>query len=123
MNADVKSLAVIPAPKSCKLAGGNMVLTDKSRIVASKTELMPLAKTLVTEIEQLVGLTLETSDKSASAGDIELVIDAGLKDEAYALEVGKKATVKAGNVAAVAQGSVTLLQSLSIREGGIVLPR
>ena len=123
MNADVTSLAVIPAPKACKLAGGNMALTDKSRIVAGKPELMPLAKILATEIEQQVGLKLEPSDKSASAGDIELAIDSALKDEAYALEVGKKATVKARNAAAVAQGSVTLLQSLSMRQGGIVLPK
>ena len=122
-NADVKSLSVIPTPKTCKLAGGNMALTPKSRIVAGKLELMPLAKILATEIEQLVGLKLEASDKAASAGDIELVIAAGLKDEAYALEVGKKATVKAGNAAAVALGSVTLLQSLSPRQGGVVLPR
>ena len=100
-----------------------MVLTAKSRIVAGKAELMPLAKILSGEIEQLVGLKLEACDESAGSGDIQLIIDLGLKDEAYTFDVDKKATIKAGNFAAVAQGSVTLLQSLSPRKGGIVLPK
>ncbi|MCY2930631.1 MAG: family 20 glycosylhydrolase [Planctomycetota bacterium] len=123
MSAEVKSLAVIPAPRSCKLTGGNMALTAKSRIVAGKPELMLLAKILAWEIKQLVGLELEATEKPAGAGDIELAIDSGMKDEAYGVDVGKKAIVKAGNPAAVALGSVTLLQSLSARDGGVALPR
>ena len=123
MDAEIKALTVIPAPKSCKLTGGNMALTAHSRIVAAQADLLPLAKVLAAEIKQLVGLDLAASSEAARAGDIALKIDAAMKDEAYAVEVGTTGTVKAGNPSAVVQGSVTLLQSLSPREGGVVLPR
>ena len=123
MNAEVKALPVIPAPKSGKLTGGNMTLTPKSRIVITKADLRPLAKVLAAEIKQLVGLDLAINDGFFTrAGDIALKIDAAMKDESYAVEVGKAAVVKAGNPAAVAQGSVTLLQSLASRGGAVTLP-
>ncbi|MCY2930628.1 MAG: beta-N-acetylhexosaminidase [Planctomycetota bacterium] len=123
MNAEARPPAIIPAPRSCALTGGALTLTAKSRIVAGKAELMPLAKILAAEIKQLAGLALEASEKSGGAGDIELTLDSGLKDEAYRIEVGKRATVTAGTPAAVALASTTLLQSLSPGEGGVVIPR
>jgi len=122
MAAEVRALPVIPAPKSCKLTGGNMALTPRSRIVAAQADLLPLAKILAAEIGQLAGLDLPVSGESARAGDIVLAIDRGMEGEAYALDVSDRATVKARHPAALAQGSVTLLQALSPRDAGVILP-
>jgi hexosaminidase len=105
-------LAIVPVPKSVILRSGRVPLGD--RIVPANPELRPLALILSGEIEQLTGRRLSVDNKTARAGDIVLRLAPALKGEAYTIEVKRAATVRGGNYAAVAQGTVSLLQALDL---------
>ncbi len=114
---------IIPLPKSLKIEGGALALTDQSRIVASDKKLSPLATVLADEIRLAAGVTLATAEGPGRAGDIVLKLAGDLKGEAYKVKVTDKAVVTGGNYGAVAWGTVTVLQSLVVKDGKATLPR
>lgn len=116
-------VALIPWPRSLTMEKGAMPLTAKSRIVAGDAKLKPLAAVLSDEIATLTGLRLATAEGKAADGDIALRLDPDLKDEEYALDVGARATVRAGNAFDVAAGTATLLQALKENGGAVAIPR
>ena len=112
----------VPWPESVNMATGTMPLTAHSRIVAQDPVLLPLAQVLGKEIRQITGLDLASSQDKPGRGDIALVIDPKLKREAYRLQIADRATVQGGNYAAVALGTVTLLQALVIHGHDASIP-
>lgn len=112
---------IVPAPKSVIKRSGQLFLGD--RIVAASPALRPLAQLLCDEIELLTGKTLSEASGPARAGDIVLRIDPSLEGESYALDVEDSATVSGGNYAAVAFGTVSLLQALTADGSKPVAPQ
>jgi hexosaminidase len=105
-------LSIVPLPKSVVLRSGRVPLGD--RIIPENPALRPLALIVSAEIERLTGKRLTVENKTARAGDIVLRIAPALKGEAYTMEIKRAATVRGGNYAAVAQGTVSLLQALAL---------
>ena len=116
-------LNLVPWPKHVELGSGTLELTEKSRIVTADTELMPLAKVLSDEIYMVSGLRLSTAKGKAGQGDIALILDKSLKNEAYKLRVDSNAVVMGGDYRAVAWGTATLLQAMSYDGGTVTLPK
>ncbi len=120
--ADVRP-ALVPWPRTLKPGEGTLPLTAESRIVCQDPTLRPLANILAEEIQLVCGLQLAVAPGKPRHGDIVLAIDPSLAKEAYRLDVADTASVAAGNYAAVALGTATLLQSLAVRGGEVGLPR
>ena len=111
---------IIPAPKLVVMGSRQMALGD--RIVADSAALRPLAGIVQEEIHLLTGKKLAVAAGTPRAGDIVLKLDPTLKGEAYQIEVKDTATVRGGNYAAIAFGTVSLLQSVVMDQGKPVLP-
>jgi len=121
----------VPMPKSITPGHGSMELG--SRIVAATPELRPLAEVVVEEILLLTGKKLAVEEGGSSRpGDVWLEITParkdgsgkGLKeDQSYLLEVNDTVRVRGGSYAAVAYGTVTLLQSLEAKDPTATLNR
>jgi hexosaminidase len=112
----------IPWPRKIELKQGQMALAS-ARIIAGEPGLLPLARLLSDEIAAAVGLKLPAISAPALTGDIVLAPTADLKGEAYHLSVGLQATVSGGNYAAIAMGTVSLLQAISGHGTSAVLPQ
>ena len=108
-------LKLVPLPKSVNARPGRMYLG--TRIVVENPGLNPLAAVLSQEIETLTGRKLTMANGPAHAGDIVLRMDPGLTREAYTVQVSFSAIVTGGNPAAVALGTVSLLQALTQFDG------
>lgn len=115
--------SLVPWPKSVTLGEGAMPLTAESRITSSDPSLDPLAKVLADEIRLVTGLRLSTARGEPQPGDVGLVLDPALRNEAHRVSVADRATVRGGNYAAVALGTATLLQSVSVGDGKAWLAR
>lgn len=121
-----RGLNLVPWPKSVTMGQGQMALTPKSRIVATHATLVPLAGVLKRDLVLLTagGLDLEVATGGSRAGDIVLTLDSSFGGpEAYVLEVGEQAHIRAGTYRGAAWGEVTLLQSLGLGPQGASLPR
>lgn len=112
----------IPWPKKVKTIDGSLSLAT-ARIVATDPSLKPLAEVLAGEIKLTANLKIPVADGPAQEGDIVLILDTNLKDEAYRLRVDRQATVSGGNYGAVASGTISLLQAIRANEKGAKLPR
>ena len=121
--ADAAQLGIIPWPKSVQLGTGQAELTAASRIVTDDARLQPLAAILAEEIELTHVLRLPTAMGAAKPGDIRLQFDPKPGGENYALTVAETTTVAGGTYNSIAQGTVTLLQSLRHEKGKLTLPR
>ena len=111
---------IIPAPKLVEMGSTRTALGD--RIVPESTALRPLAVVVQEEIQLLTGKKLSVAAGTPQTGDIVLKLDPALAGESYSLEVKDTATVRGGNYAAIAFGTVSLLQSIAIEQGKPVLP-
>lgn len=138
-----ESPALVPQPKSMKVAQGELKLNGESRIRAASKDLEPLAKVLAGEIALTTGLQLSTQSGdpngtgAGAAGnrplvDIVLELDPTLKGEAYTLQAkessspaarGGSVRIAGGNYQSVASGTVTLLQLLTAKDSGVTLPQ
>ncbi|MEI7900418.1 MAG: family 20 glycosylhydrolase [bacterium] len=133
-------LNLIPWPKALAVKPGQMKLSAASRIVAADASLKGLADILAGEINLLTGLTLPVVSGPARAGDIALKLNKALKagepilvarppdlirttDGAHTLTIGEQAVVEGFDYRAVAEGSATLLQTLSQANGQVSLPK
>lgn len=121
--AQEPSLGVVPPPRLAESVNGKMPITATSRIITAHAELSSVAKVVGGDINRLVGVKLTIAKESPSPGDIVLQLDPALHNEAYVIEVAETATIRAGNSAAVAQGTVTLLQTLAQTATGVAIPR
>lgn len=132
-------LPLLPWPKSVEMGSGRLELTDKSRIVSATPSLRPLASVLQEEIHLATGIALGTAQGKGRKGDIVLEIDPRLKagaeilcvqgqnlvrntDGAYLLTVNDRATVRGFDYRAVAEGTATLLQALTVQHSMLSLP-
>ncbi len=137
-NAD--SPMVVPTPKSVTLAPGTMPLTAKSRVVATNASLKPLASILADEIRLITGLELETANGEGRAGDIVLKINPQIRadqeipavqnqkivktrDFAHTIQIDDVAVVEGWDYRAVAEGTATILQAVTGKDGAYFLPR
>lgn len=133
-------LHLIPWPKNVQMDEGRMKLTAKSRIVASRKELQPLAEILSAEIASLTGLRLKVADDADQPGDIVLKIDKTIqagesilvvrnrqllrtREGAHVLTIGARAMLAGFDYRAVAEGSTTILQALGQSDGQVSLPK
>jgi hexosaminidase len=121
--AETPTLSVVPLPKQVALQHDVFPLAASSRLVVSQPDLLPTARVVAREIERLAGMQLAVVRQPARPGDIELKIDPSLKNEAYAIDIGETAVVRAGHVAAAAQGTVTLLQAMRETPAGAEIPQ
>lgn len=111
---------IIPAPKLVVMSSGQTALGG--RIIPESPALHPLAEILQEEIQLLTGKKLSVAEGTPQVGDILLKIDPKLEGEAYSLEVKDTVTVRGGNYAAIAFGTVSLIQSVFLEQGQPVLP-
>ncbi len=116
-----KPPAIIPMPEKVEMSSVEWNLGD--RIVAGHPELGPLAAVVAGEIRLLTGRELAVAVGEASPGDILLAIDEGLSGESYRLEVGDTATIRGGHYNAVAMGTVSLLQAMTVKDDVVTVPR
>ncbi len=114
-------LPIVPAPQSVTLGQGRLQVGD--RIVCGNGELRPLETIVAAEMQRLTGRQPVVSDEAPREGDVCLQLDSSLKGEGYTLAVDSKAAVRGGNYAAVAAGTVSLLQLLSVENGRVTVPR
>ncbi len=112
---------LVPLPRSLHQRSGRVVLGN--RIVPESPELLPLGAVIAGEVEQLTGRRLTVERRWARTGDIVLRIDPSLKGESYRIEVSRTARVIGGNYAAVAEGTASLLQALTLDGGNPGWPR
>ena len=127
----MKDAPLVPMPKSIAPGQGSMTLG--SRMVAATPELRPLAEVAVEEILLLTGRKLSVAvGGGIQPGDVWLEITPGQKgasrnglkeNQSYVLEVNDLARVRGGSYAAVAYGTVTLLQWLAGKSERTTLPR
>lgn len=127
----MKDAPLVPMPKSIAPGQGSMTLG--SRMVAATPELRPLAEVAVEEILLLTGRKLSVAEGGGiQPGDVWLEITPGQKgasrnglneNQSYVLEVNDVARVRGGSYAAVAYGTVTLLQWLAGKSERTTLPR
>lgn len=116
-------LNLVPWPQKVTRQAGWLTLDEQARIVATDAKLAPLAEVLAQEIAAVTGRELPTTTGRPRAGDIALVLDRSLRDEAHAVAVRQNAIVRGGNYHAVALGTVTLLQALEVDGQTLRLPR
>ena len=116
------SINIVPWPKSIETGKGTFEMTAKGKIVARDKELMPLAEVLSEEIFMSTGLRLKAAEGKAGEGDVILVYNPGLKDETYEVEVSSTATISGGNYGAVALGTVTFLQAVTMDGKKVIVP-
>jgi len=135
---------LLPTPKSIKVTGGEMPLTAKSRIVATDPKLKPLAAILSDEIWMITDLKLAPATGKAKPGDIVLKINPKLRADADIVAVQKKdgkqqvvrtrdlahmiaaggtAVVEGWDYRAVCEGTATLLQAVTWKNGKWFLPK
>jgi hexosaminidase len=113
LSVDAELYAVQP-PQQTELPKAKLLLAADSSICISEKKLEPLAKILSQEIYLAYGLRLSVKTKQASPGDIVLELTEENFSEKYLLDVDIIANVSAGNYAALAQGTTTLLHALSL---------
>lgn len=126
MADDVATPSLVPWPQKVSMRPGVMMLTDAETIIAVDQKLLPLAKILADEIAAETGLRYKAvvgTVASAKAGDIALLFDPKLKAEAHTLTIGQSALVTGGDYAAVAFGTITLLQAIQADKGKHALPQ
>ena len=122
-HAPAHSLPLVPGVKSLLSTGGEFNLGGTSRIVAVDDKFLPLARLLSDEIFLLTGLRLKAGAGFPQAGDIVLELGQDFEGEEYSLLVSDRAIVRGGNYQAAARGTVTLLQSLTVNNASVSLPR
>ncbi len=133
-------LNLIPWPKSLTLADGRLNLTARSRIVATRDDLKPLAAILSDEVFLATGQRLPTATGTGAAGDIVLKVNPALKadadiytvknnaftytrDYAHTIAITDRAVVEGFDCRATAEGSATVLQALAVDGDKLALPR
>ncbi len=115
---------LVPWPHRADVRGGELRLTESSRIVAADKSLVPLAEVLAEEVRLITGLRASVVEGATPrAGDIALVFSSKLKGEAYDLTVGDHATAAGASYQGVALATATLLQALRVSDGRVSLPR
>ena len=114
--------AIVPWPRQMTVADGRLPLMAESRIVTREKSLVPLARLLADEIALATGQRLGVAEADARAGDIRLALDPALKNEAYRLVIAERADVAGADYAAIAAGTVTLLQALKVEGKTVSAP-
>ena len=139
-DADANGPNLLPTPKSVSMAEGTMPLTAGSRIVATDPRLEPLAAILSDEISILTGLKIATAKDAGRAGDIVLKINPRLRadadilavqnqkivhtrDFAHTIAISDTAVVEGWDYRAVCEGTATILQAITGKDGKYALPR
>ncbi len=119
--------ALIPAPKSIKLAGGTLAVSPESRVTYSDNRLKPLAEIFAADIKRVHGLVLTVAKGKPGKGDIGLQL---VKMEAVAghydshtVLVDDRATLQAASYNDIAMGMMTLLQAASGDAKGLTIPK
>lgn len=132
-------LNLIPWPKSVQMGSGEMALAAAGRIVTTDAQLKPLAAVLQAELLAVTGLDFKVAQDAPGTGDIVLSINKDLKagadilmvkdrqvvrtrEGAYRLTVKDKVTVEGFDYRATAEGTATLLQAITPKANGFVVP-
>jgi hexosaminidase len=113
--------AIIPVPRIIERAQGWMKLG--TRIVFSHPNLRPLADIVAEEVRLMTGKKMLNAEGEAEPGDLMLKIDNTLNGEAYMVKVGSTASIRGSCYNAIAMGTVSLLQSISMRDNVAKVPR
>ena len=115
---------LIPTPRTLTMQQGLMTLTAHVHIIATKPDLAPLAQILSDEMLLTTGVRVAPSTNALAFRDnIILSIDPRLAAEAYTVNVDRyEARITGGSCPSVAEGTVTLLQSLQALHGAITIP-
>ena len=113
----------VPQPGKIAKLDGQLALTPAARLVVADAKLIDLANVVAAEIRRATGLRLSIHAGPARASDIELVVDKALKGEAYSLAIADRAAVRGGTREALARGTTTLVQAISVVDGEISIRR
>jgi hexosaminidase len=119
----IDGLGLVPIPKKSQRIKGEMVIKNRCTISVESKSLVILAKVMQDEMQKLVGLRPDIAEDSSASGDIVLRIDRRLKKDEYRLETTDTVVITGGSYQAVAMGTVSFEQLLSMQAGRIVVPR
>lgn len=112
LEAGARAPALVPWPKAVSMSAGNLMLAPGNRVTAASSELAPLAGVFADEFDAVFGIRLGTQRDHRGAGSILLRLNPTMKGEGYLLTVTReRAVVEGADYAAVAAGTVTLLQA------------
>lgn len=113
-------LAALPAPQTVELTGRSLALPETLSCAVADPRLQPLISVLDYEYRMLTGGRIVGAGTTAAL--CRLALDTLLAEEEYRLEVDETVRGTGGSYAAVAMGTVTLMQMLRTGAGGAVLP-
>jgi hexosaminidase len=134
------TLNIVPTPKTWEATGGDMPLTAESRIVYTDASLKPLAEIFSRELLAVTTIKLQPVEGEPKAGDIVLKINPKLRadneiiavqnrevvktrDFAHTINVSDTCVVEGWDYRAVCEGTATLLQTLTVKDGKAALPK
>ncbi|MDA1142693.1 MAG: family 20 glycosylhydrolase [Planctomycetota bacterium] len=110
---DAGELNLVPWPASVTAQEGTLALPAKPRVVVAGKSLQPLGEVLALEINAVSESKSQVRSGDSAPGDICLEFDDQLKGEAYTIRVTDRVVIRGGNYGAIANGTVTFLQSLT----------
>ena len=114
---DVRAaLQVIPAPASVEIRQGRFRIADGTRIHASGTESLEIARYFVGLVARTRGIALELSESSDESGVIRLLLAPAnvVSPESYELSVAADGIeIRAGDARGLFYGAVTLWQLMT----------
>ncbi|MEI7901462.1 MAG: glycoside hydrolase family 20 zincin-like fold domain-containing protein, partial [bacterium] len=117
------ALNVVPWPATVAITNGTFALDAGTRVVPSSPALTSLAAVLTNEYRQAFGITVGVDGNAQGPGQIVLRLTEALQGEAYRLNVSTTgAVVEAGNYAALAAASVSLLQAADFDGYRVAVP-
>lgn len=118
---------VIPGLREWYGLSGNFTVTENTRIVYTTEALEELANRVKTYLSDMLGITLETVQGSAKAGDIllKLTLDkAGeFGKEGYAVAIDEQVVIEASTETGLFYGAVTIMQILHQDENKCNVPK
>jgi hexosaminidase len=114
--------SIIPKPVEIKMGNGNFIFDENTTVQYKKSEkeLKPTADFLVSYIKSISGFTLKSN--KASAKKVEFIIEKGIVEEGYKLNVSPNfIVIKASSYKGVFYGMQSLLQTLPVVRTNAVL--
>jgi hexosaminidase len=134
------TLNLVPTPKTWEATGGDMPLTAGSRIVYTDASLKPLAEIFSRELLAITTIKLQPVEGEPKAGDIVLKINPKLRadndiiavqnrevvktrDFAHTINVSDTCVVEGWDYRSVCEGTATLLQAVTVKDGKAALPK
>lgn len=116
------TFALLPQPKEITAIEKEIVLSSSSALYSPTPELVPLMKLFAKEVQQIMGISLEITDRKGKNSDILFAIDSTMKGDEYRITTDGIIYLTGGSYNAVAMGKTTLLQLVGTTGNMLTFP-